>query len=286
MTNTDHTGPAERDEFPDVLAAVRRRFAAHAEGPLFLTAAADLWPIFLDSLPDHLRPTYTCNACRRFTERFGALVTIDAAGRLTSALWADDAPPGFERAFQRLAEAATKAEVDGVLVPAARVLGTPTSPPTAAGKVWTHLSVEVPHAHAHALLSAAQVEAERKEDWRMLTRGLAEFPPELVERAHALLTSGTLYRSEKCIGVAAWLRALHRALAGGKAQRQRDALVWRAVATAPAGYAHVRSSMIGTLLEDLASGLDSAAIKRRFDDKMAPSQYGRAQVAPSAGNIV
>jgi hypothetical protein len=39
------------------------------------------------------------------------------------------------------------------------------------------------------------------------------------------------------------------------------------------------------LLEDLAAGLDAAAIKRWFDDKMAPSQYMRAQVAPAAGNI-
>jgi hypothetical protein len=151
--------------------------------------------------------------------------------------------------------------------------------------VWTHFSVEVPHVHSHALLSAGQVQAERKEDWRMLARGLAEFPQALVERALALLTSGTLYRSEKCIGVATWLLELHRSLAAVKTPRQRDALVWRAAATAPAGFAHVRSSMIGTLLEDLAAGLDSAAIKRRFDEKMAPSQYMRAQVAPSAGNI-
>ena len=173
----------------------------------------------------------------------------------------------------------------GVLVPATPMLGTPFSPPTATGKVWTHFAVGVPQAHAHPLLSASQVQAERREDHHMLARGLAEFPQELVERAHALLTSGTLYRSEKCIGVAAWLLALHQQLAGVKSARQKDALIWKAAATAPAGFAHVRSSMIGTLLEDLAAGLDSAAIKRRFDDKMAPSQYGRAQVAPSAGNI-
>lgn len=288
MHDTDQTGPAgpvTTDEFPGVLAAVQRRFAAHAEGPLFLTAATGLWPIFLANLPQYLQQHYTCNACRHFVERFGALVAIDAAGRLSSALWGDDAPAGFEPAFKALAAAVTAAEVDGVLVPAARVLGTPASPATAEGKVWRHLSVEVPRAHTHALLSAGQVKAERKEDWRMLTRGLAEFPLELVERAHTLLSSGALYRSERCIGAASWLLALHRELAAVRTARQRDALVWRAVATAPAGFAHVRGGMIGTLLEDLASGLDGAAIKRRFDEKMAPSRYMRAQAAPAAGNI-
>ncbi|HEU4404825.1 MAG TPA: hypothetical protein VFS43_05995 [Polyangiaceae bacterium] len=285
MTSTDQNGTEEFDEFPGVLTALRCRFAAHAEGPLFFTAAAGLWACFLEHLPPAMRQEYTCNACRHFVERFGALVSIDDAGRLTSALWADGAPAGFDRAFNAMAELVVAAEVDGVFVPAARVLGTPASPPTAEGKVWTHFSVEVPRAHAHPLLSAAQVQAERREDKRMLARGLAEFPPELVERALALLTSGTLYRSEKCVGVATWLLSLHRALAAAASPRRRDALVWRAAATAPAGYAHVRSGMIGTLLEDLAEGLDAAAIKRRFDEKMDPSQYMRAQVAPAAGNI-
>ncbi|MBK7828093.1 hypothetical protein [Nannocystis sp.] len=288
MDHTDLTGseadPEAFDEFPGLLAAVQRRFAAHAEGPLFFTDATGLWPLFLDHIPTALRQHYTCNACRHFVERYGALVAIDDKGRLHSALWGE-APAGFERAFKLMAEAVTTADPCGVLVPATQVLGTPVSPAKADGTVWTHFAVTVPHAHSHALLSASQVQAERKEDRGMLARGLAEFPQALVERAHALLTSGTLYRSEKCIGVATWLLELHRSLAGAKTQRHWDALVWRAAATAPAGFAHVRSSMIGTLLEDLANGLDSAAIKRRFDEKMAPSQYMRAQVAPTAGNI-
>ena len=285
MRTEDPTAPAEPDEFPGLLAAVQRRFAAHAGGPLFRTAATGLWQLFLDNIPERLRAHYDCSACRHFVARHGSAVAIDEGGRLTSALWVEDAPAGFDRAFKAMAEAVVRAEVVGVLIPATRVLGTPASPPTADGKVWTHLAVEVPRAHAHPLLTAGQLQAVRREEWRMLTRGLAEFPLELVERAHALLTTGALYRSEKCVEVAAWLLALHRQLAGVKAPRQRDALVWRAVATAPAGFAHVRSSMIGTLLDDLASGLDGAEIKRRFDAKMAPSQYMRAQVAPTAGNI-
>ncbi len=285
MTSTDQNGTEEFDEFPGLLAALRCRFAAHAEGPLFFTAATELWACFLENLPPALRQIYTCSACRHFVERFGSLVSVDDTGLLTSALWADGAPSGFDRAFTALAERVTAAAIEGVLVPATRVLGTPASPPTAEGKVWTHFSVEVPRVHAHPLLGASQVAAERREDQRMLTRGLDEFPAELVERALALLTSGTLYRSEKCVGVATWLLGLHRELAAAPSPRRREALIWRAAATAPAGFAHVRSGMIGTLLEDLASGLDAAAIKRRFDEKMAPGQYMRAQVAPAAGNI-
>jgi hypothetical protein len=61
--------------------------------------------------------------------------------------------------------------------------------------------------------------------------------------------------------------------------------VWRAVATAPAGFAHPRSSMIGTLLEDIAAGKDYETVARAFAAKMNPLVYQRPQAAPAAGAI-
>jgi hypothetical protein len=43
--------------------------------------------------------------------------------------------------------------------------------------------------------------------------------------------------------------------------------------------------MIGTLLEDIAAGMDFEAIAARFRDKMHPLQYQRPTAPPSAGNI-
>jgi hypothetical protein len=43
--------------------------------------------------------------------------------------------------------------------------------------------------------------------------------------------------------------------------------------------------MIGTLLEDLASGMSVADAKERFATKMDPLHYQRPQAAPTAGNI-
>lgn len=119
----------------------------------------------------------------------------------------------------------------------------------------------------------------------MLGRSLAEFDVEIVRKAVALLNSEALYRSEKCLGVAKWLLDLHEALAATKNERVRANLMWLAVAKAPPGYCHVRSGMIGTLLEDLAAELPFEAVKRKFSEKMNPLQYMRPQAAPSSGNI-
>lgn len=279
----------EHDAFPDMLSAVQRRFAARPPGPLLLTDPANLWVAYLDGLPPEVRQHYNCNACRRFVEHFGAAVTVADDGRRASAMWdASLAPPGCEQVYRMLAALVEAAPVADVLLSSERVLGTPVTPATTlGGREWTHFSIELPAnaVHRHALLTAGQARAVKREDKKMLERALAEFPQELVERAHAMLTSGTLYRSEKCIGAATWLLDLHRAVGAVKSPGQKDALVWRAAATAPPGFAHVRSSMIGTLLEDLATGLDGAAIKRRFDDKMAPANYQRAVAAPAAGNV-
>jgi hypothetical protein len=43
--------------------------------------------------------------------------------------------------------------------------------------------------------------------------------------------------------------------------------------------------MIGTLLEDIKSGMDIASVKKRFATKMNPTQYMRPQAPASAGNI-
>ncbi len=96
-------------------------------------------------MPANLRHIYACNACKGFVERYGGLLSIDDEGQLHAALWGE-APPGFEHAFALLAGAATGAELRDVLVPATAVLGTPRSPPTATGKVWSHLAVTAPRA--------------------------------------------------------------------------------------------------------------------------------------------
>jgi hypothetical protein len=127
--------------------------------------------------------------------------------------------------------------------------------------------------------------AAKAQEREMLLRGLDEFSIVAVRKAFVLLTNGSLYRSEKCEGVAKWLLDLHEQRAATKNARAREHLIWRAVAAAPPGYCHVRSGMIGTLLEDIVQGLPFEALKARFDAKMHPLRYLRPQAAPAAGNI-
>jgi hypothetical protein len=269
------------DRYGDFLSGVQEHFDAlvRTSPRLFETDAKGLWDAYLDNAPRGTRQSRTCNCCRQFIERFGGLVTIDETGVARSAVWAD-APPDYADSVRAMKKLVERAAVTGVFRAKDKTWGTPKTGP------WTHLALVAPPQvlSTATLTTPFQEMAAKREEFGMLQRSLAEFPIDAVRKAHSILASEALYRSEKCEGVAKWLLALHEALAG-KSKRVRDNLVWLAVAKAPVGFCHVRSGMIGTLLEDITAGLPFETVKCRFAEKMNPLQYMRPQAAPSAGNI-
>lgn len=258
-------------------------------GPPFTTDAADLYAVFLDALPPARRQHYECRTCRHFVDRFGGLVTIGADGIASSLLWSEKLPGFFADAVRALRKAVDRARVNGVFLSSDVDWGLPVNKsPKSPDGLWRHMAILPSAEMVHRpgpLLTSAQVAAEKGQDYGTLSRGLTEFPVELVRQAHTLLTTGALYRSEKCVTVAKWLLDLHEAREAATHKAARENLVWRAVATAPPGFPHVRSTMIATLLEDLAAGKDFADIKRSFDAKMSPIQYQRPQAAPTDGQL-
>ncbi len=277
---TDRPVSDATDDFDSVLDRIEQRFAAHVESRhVFTTDAPDLFERMLAALPPEQRQLFSCSTCRTFITRYGGLAAIDERGRSSSALWngQDTQDPGLRLALEAMANAVRRATVTGVFVASQVALGRRES------GGWTHFSAHAARAH-QGLDTAAQVMAAKRAEYEMLTRGLEQFDQSTVERAHDLLGSGNLFRSEKCLGVAQWLLELHQARrSAGKANRTN--VTWVAVASAPPGFCHVRGGMIGTLLEDVRAALPFDAIKARFDAKMDPTQYMRPTAAPSAGNI-
>lgn len=270
--------------YPQFLESLRSHFCSVTSNsaPLFTTDAEGLYDAFLQHLPERARTLYTCHACMHFVERYGGLVAIQSSGETEPAIWNDDAAPAFFKAsVHAMQTIVAKAKVTGVFLSEKETLGQPVTGD------WQHMSISLPTdmIYRPVLKTAYQMEAQKLEDFKTLISGLLEYPSETVEQAVTLLKTESLYRSEKCLGVAEWLRDLHRQRAAAKNSRVRENLVWLAVATAPAGYCHIKSTMIGTLLDDLVAGMPFDAVSRRFAEKMHPLQYMRPQAAPTAGNI-
>lgn len=287
MTTTPNEKPRGNRHDSDY-AAFLKRFAGGvllrlaSKPALFTTDADGLFESYLMGMPSPEEARHhTCKTCQQFIEHFGSLVTIDEDGRTQPLLWVPiEAAPLYREAFAAMAKRVRRAKVTGVFLPSSTTLGKPETGD------WQHLFCHVPAEMVHKSLvqTAAQAMAEKREDFKNVVRALQEFSLPLLKQALTLLDTDTLYRSEKVRGPAQWLHDLAAAVTNAH-EAARDNIVWRAVASAPAGFCHPRASMIGTLLDDLASGMFPAEVYRRFALKMHPLQYQRPQAAPSAGTV-
>ena len=289
-SSPDSAPPSDRD-YGSFLASVQARFRLVTEAhqgkqdkvSLFATDAPDLVEIFLGAIPPSLRQLHTCATCKKFFQRYGGLVVVGPKGKTVPVMWDPEGTPQlYVEATRALAAAVAQAPIAGVFLSAATSWGVPHT------GAWSHLAVTPAESlvlKPSLLKTTSQIVAEKQQDYETLVRGLEEFPLSVVSKAQSLLTTGALYRSEKCIGVAKWLVELHEARKASKNLRAKENVTWRAVAEAPPGFCHVRSTMIGALLEDIQAELPFAQIKARFDAKLNPLQYQRPTAAPTAGNI-
>jgi len=287
QTANDIAAPDDRegDHYHEFLQSLRDNFHKAVEwnhNPLFTTDAHDLFDLFLRMLPAEAQQHYTCNACKNFVNKYGGLVQIGSKGQKTPVMWEwPETPEFFKPAILALYDVVRLAQVTGVFISSEREYGTPVT-----GE-WKHMSVSprLWMVWNPRIQSASQRQAELYEDYKMVKAAFGEYKNSTVDVALTILKSESLYRGEKVLGVAEWFSRWEKIYRETKTVGHKANIVWLAVATAPAGFAHIKSSMIGTLLDDINDGLDFEAIKSRFAAKMNPTQYQRPQASPSAGNL-
>ena len=90
------------------------------------------------------------------------------------------------------------------------------------------------------------------------------------------------YRGDQVLGRAEWFLDVLNRVNGNRNGRN---LLWKAAASAPVGFCHITSGVLGTLLEGIMDGLNLDRIQRRFREMMDPSQYQRPQELPKEGNV-
>lgn len=269
-------------DYAALLGAVTISFErAIADGaPLFTTSAEGLFDLYIKNLPAE-RDVHTCGSCRRFIESYGGLVTISPDGSQMPVMWQAGAPDFYLHAVSAIRAAVGRARVTGIFLSSDAAWG------NAVTGAWTHFAVRQPSARIYreSLLTPGQKMAERRDDFRTVAAALSDFSPMVLSEAMRLLETDSLANSEKFIGSVQWLQDLHTGRTAAKDARIRDNILWRAIATAPSGYCHPRASVVGSLIEDIAAGMDFTTVKGRFDAKMHPLQYQRPQAAPTAGAL-
>ena len=267
--------------------AVATRLRSSTAGPqaaLFTTDAEGLWEAFVHALPEPDRQGHQCRACRHFVTRHGGLGVIGPDGELRSALWAAaDVPALYGLAMREMERLVRRASVTGVFLTRDPVLGRP-----AAGG-WTHLHGYLEGRPATIInhspvMSDEQAMAAKRQDHETVGRALSAYSAEALAQAKRVLESDTLSRSDRYLAPLQWLidARAERIESYGK---RADNLLWRRIATAPAGFCHPRSSVLAPLLDSIEQGLPFEVLAELWARNLDPRRFQRAQVAPDRGNI-
>lgn len=263
-------------EYPQFEEAVRETFGHRAQQQLFQTSASGLYELYIGNLPSDAQ-VHNCNACKRFIEKFGGLAVIDDLGQIDSAVWPlmTVVPPFYQKAAGVLFDAVNRAKITGPFYSRENVYGMPHT------GVWTHLHAMPVNVYRDRAKEPHEKTASKLEDFKTVTRALAEFKPKMLDEAIRILEADALSRSDRFLAPAKWLRALHDRPKG----KAGTNLLWKAIANAPEGFCHPRAGVLGPLLENIAAGKPFAEIQREFAAMLHPLRYQRPHAAPSAGNI-
>lgn len=275
------------DTFDAFVTRINARFNA-LTGPIFRTDATGLYEAYLAAFAEGAERQYhTCSCCRSFIEHFGALATVDAAGQLVPIWDADDAPTHYRPAVDAMARLVRRASITMPFLSSQPTYGNFYSGRSADGALWGHFAITPPVSrvfHTNGLKDAHQMACEKREELGSVITALGEYSAATCATALQLLKDDHLGNSAAVLGQAQFLVDLHAIGERAKGKPAQN-LVWRAVAEAPSGFCHPRSSMIATLLDDIQAGMSFEDAKRRWNAKMHPLQYQRPQAAPTAGNI-
>lgn len=275
--------PGTQDSFDAYLDAIQKRVAALPDTtPLFVTDVDTerLFEAYLARVGDGNMQYHRCSTCKSFFRRFGGIVTIDPeTGKRTSLFW----DPLLARSYYRDAigwvqDLVERGDIRDVFFTRERTWGTRE---TREPRLWTHYGF-TPNAGrrwTRRALTDQQGIAAKKEDFRTVKRALGEWKEATLKTAVALLKSGQLPGAEKTLGAAEWLLRL-----SGTA-RKNDALLWLAVASAPEGFCHPRSGMLGMLCDNIESGKSGEEIVRAHGNAMRPDVYRRPTAPASDGAI-
>lgn len=277
--------------FNELCQAVGESFALASAGPLFTTKPdVDLHELFRAHLPKDRQQHYNCAACRDFFTRYAGLVTVSTNGVQTPAAWNFDdemfCPPFFLSAVQAVRERVRTTSITGVFLAREVSLGLAENLDRKRGVRWAHLSVRNAKPFRSSVKTPYEAMAEHRDDYRLVSTILHEYPLATFEETLKLLAGGNLARPEVHADMAQWYVVLHKKIAAAPAKgRTARNIIWHAVAEAPAGYTHVRSGVLGTLLDDVKAGRPFDVLERRWREKMGPLAYRRTQADPTRGNI-
>lgn len=218
------------------------------------------------------RRHYDGNYDKNYIRRIGNVVAIHEDGTVDS-IW----NVTVEGYFQEVADAMHKAVVNSALhtiflstEPAA---GSQQTPDNSSDIVWTHFHSRIP---APFVVSKHNIGTQlgQFDAWvGVFTRGLTEFTTEALETVKELIAANSIYRGAEFKSALTGFATLKASYTALPSAQQPAFIYYNAKKLGPT--VMFKNTVIGTLVEDISSGMPLDKAVAAYEKKVAPENYKR-----------
>lgn len=248
------------------------------DNELYIVDAGDLYRTYLSAFPDGTDPMFRertehdCQYCKNFINNVGSVVSI--VNGVMSTVWdAVGAPFPYDVVSEKMAEAVRSGSVKSVFRTTEPVFGRlPNVDAKDINITWHHLYCKVPKKYVTITPGSAIGSSVSKH--QVLNRGLNEIVPEHFNTVLDLIADNSIYRGEEFKNAVKDFQTLQNTYLQKKASDAKAAelFVWGNADHWNSGF---RNTVIGTLLVDLSNGDTLEGAVRKFEQKVAPTNYKR-----------
>jgi hypothetical protein len=289
--NINHITLVEREQmsFHLLQTAISSNFDLLKTSTLYLTSISGevLWQEYLNKFPDGTNPIlrkrteHDCSCCRQFIKAVGNLVAIKD-NKLISIWDIEVANPTYQTVANAMSMLVKSHEIANVFLYSEDQVGIDKNfEQTETGvTTWNHFYIKIPSKgqnrslHYAVRKDIATKQSDVRTSVEVFTRSLNEIDGESISTVLDLIKQNSIYRGEEhkfVVDAFDKLSKQYKALP----ETERDNFVWSKSKDTPGSVLRIRSSVIGSLLNDLAEGKDLEDAVRSFESKVAPMNYKR-----------
>lgn len=261
--------------------AVAKQFDTMRKHNLFVTQVEkdDLWATYLASFPEGANPIYRertkhdCSCCRQFIRAVGNVVAI-IDGKIVSIWDTPDVGPVYQPVANALSTLVKSKPIDNVFLTTERTAGQDKNFEQMVDRVqtWEHFFVNIPSQFVMRNEQIGPKLSDLRATHDVFLRGLQEIAPDAVDTVLELISQNSLYRGEEHRHT---LNEFAKLQAQFKTMDDQELFVWSRIASVSPAISRVRNTSIGTLLQDLSSGVELEDAVKKFEAMVAPTNYKR-----------
>lgn len=287
------TAKYETVPYADFVKALKAQFAVmQALGALYTVDVPkdELYDLYLDSFPEGTnlmykeRREYDCNCCKSYIRTLGRVVAIHN-GKLVS-IWDVKVGGYYQVVADAMKARVESAEIRDRFFHFEGRVGTESNVvllENGKTKTWTHFHQALPRELVKRGEDIPSALGEYRDNATVLARSLKDIDMDSAETVMDLINQGSLYRGdEKKHIVAAFIKA--KRAYDKTPEDQRMNFCWKQSETL-GKLGRFRNDVIGTLMSDLAEGIDLEAAVKSFEDKVSGTNYKRTTALVTPGMI-